>query len=464
MRFGLIDFNQAFDPESVITTKDSIVRDRQKRDSFAEGSIYCSKIFGKPFGETIAYECECGHTKGKFAEGIVCPQCKSKVERRESFLTKQGWIDFDGFRLINPLMYYLIEKIIPSVDLNGILANDRRLDVDGHIVESEKDEKSKKKLIDMGIYSIGVTAFLDNFFPILDEFVKPATQPIYDFLYANFSKVAIEHFPVISQRLRPAILMGEEFRFDKINNLYTRVVTSSESLKESVDSEKNPLVVEPILYAMQRFINQIYENIIDAISGKPGWLRNNLMANRTNFSSRCVITPNQIGNGLDYVELPYLAAVELLKFHIIRILLPLYGYNYGQAHAIWQRAKLGFDEEVYSIIELIMAKEEGGLQILINRNPTIAFGSILQMQVGRVKREFNDLTLGIPNNILSLISGDFDGDVLAIFLILDQKFKRHFSLFNPKNMMISNNDGKFNSALGLDKDYQLGLHSLLKAR
>jgi len=463
MYFELVNFDEEFDPNRVIKTQNTIIKNKNKADSFAPGSIYCKDIFGSPFGETVIYECDCGESTAKFAEGTIAECCGTLIQRRESVLSRQGWIDFGDYKLIHPLFYFFIEKIIGSANLVNIINSNRKLDVDGHIVDEQEEDKAKTRIKELGIYGIGISTFLENVFEILEVFVNKKNRSIYDFLLKHRDKIAISKFPVISQRLRPAIILENEFRFDKINNLYTRVVAGSNSLNELLEEERSDILVEPIMYSVQCFLNQIHESILDSVGGKHGWFRNNLMSNRANFSSRCVISPAPIGTAIDEIELPYLSAVELLKFHIIRALLPLYNYSYSKAYAAWEQATYCFDQEVYDIMNLIKERQKGGLRVLINRNPTINFGSILNMSVVRIKSDYSDLTMSISNNILSFLGGDFDGDVIAIFLILDDVLKEHFKPFIPKNMMISNNNGRFNPALSLDKDYQLGFYSFLKA-
>jgi len=51
-------------------------------------------------------------------------------------------------------------------------------------------------------------------------------------------------------------------------------------------------------------------------------------------------------------------------------------------------------------------------------------------------------------------------DTLNIIPLVDNRFKKAFEIFSPKNMII-NDGGRFNDALGLDKDLLLGVSSLL---
>ena len=105
---------------------------------------------------------------------------------------------------------------------------------------------------------------------------------------------------------------------------------------------------------------------------------------------------------------------------------------------------------------------EEDIAILLNRNPTISYGSIIYLKVAGIKHDYDDLTMSIHNGILSLLAGDYDGDVLNIISIKDREMKQVYQeVFSPVNLIIDSNDGSFNSALNLERDQVLGLNSLL---
>jgi len=110
--------------------------------------------------------------------------------------------------------------------------------------------------------------------------------------------------------------------------------------------------------------------------------------------------------------------------------------------------------------ELIKKTKGGGCTFLLNRNPTISIGSILYLKIGKVKPDYDDVTLGISNNLLAVLSGDYDGDVLNIIPIFDTIMKEHFSLLSPDNLIVNRDDGRFNSDFDMAKDQVLGIFAL----
>ena len=71
----------------------------------------------------------------------------------------------------------------------------------------------------------------------------------------------------------------------------------------------------------------------------------------------------------------------------------------GKAHEKWSKA-FRFDNKVYQTMLYIVEKEKPLL--LINRNPTLNYYSMLLMQVRTIKKDIDDYTLSVPlsmNNV-----------------------------------------------------------------
>lgn len=95
-------------------------------------------------------------------------------------------------------------------------------------------------------------------------------------------------------------------------------------------------------------------------------------------------------------------------------------------------------------------------------NPTISLGSILYLKVAGIKHNNYDHTLSCHNNLLTLLSGDYDGDVLNLISIKDKETREVLKkTFSPISLIIDPNNGKFNNALNLERDQVLGFNTLL---
>jgi hypothetical protein len=79
----------------------------------------------------------------------------------------------------------------------------------------------------------------------------------------------------------------------------------------------------------------------------------------------------------------------------------------SKAYGIWARS-YKFDNRVYEIMQFIVKKENP--KILMNRNPTLNYYSMLLMNVRKVKKDIDDFTLSVPLSVLPGLNADFDGD------------------------------------------------------
>ena len=134
-------------------------------------------------------------------------------------------------------------------------------------------------------------------------------------------------------------------------------------------------------------------------------IRRNILGGRINFSSRTVITPNAKLRSYQ-IEIPYVCAVELYKEQIINLLVKMDGESFNEAVETWFSGFVDFNPKIYKVIQYLMKHTKGGLKCLLNRNPTINFGSFLCMDVVNVKEDYDDLSAGLPIQCLSSLNAD----------------------------------------------------------
>ena len=100
------------------------------------------------------------------------------------------------------------------------------------------------------------------------------------------------------------------------------------------------------------------------------------------------------------------AFVELFKEHIINLLVKLDGMKFNDALLTWYRAYTDYNEKVYQVIKYILKHTKGKCRTLLNRNPTIKYGSFLAMEIANVKQDYDDLSAGLPIQCLSSLNAD----------------------------------------------------------
>ena len=265
--------------------------------------------------------------------------------------------------------------------------------------------------------------------------------------------------PVYSHILRPALMIEKQLRFDEVNNVFNLLVANAQVLAEYSGAERTDANVNAVLWRIQEHANEILDHVMKVLSGKGGYLRSSLLGLRVNFSARAVIIPLPPGHEQDEVHIPYLAFLELYRFQLTNLLARTRGIGIREANELWHRAQTRPDRTVLAAMREMISRA-GGLFCLLNRNPTINFGSILRMRITGVLVDPGNLCFRLPNMVLRSISGDFDGDVVSLLPLLDEDTSNAFACFDPRLMYTSRDQLGLNRTMRLDKDHVLGLSVL----
>ena len=161
---------------------------------------------------------------------------------------------------------------------------------------------------------------------------------------------------------------------------------------------------DKLLYDLQMKVKELYDKVIKILSGKRGAIRT-LFGGRCNFSGRSVIVANP-DLRIDEVTLPYTSLLVLLQQLIINVLNKSYGMSYNDAYRYWHQSYIQKNDTMVNIINNIIKESDSngrGLPVIINRNPTIQYGSILQMFcIGMT----DTYTMAVPLQILPLLAAD----------------------------------------------------------
>ena len=426
MKLGLISFEDIFNPEKIITSSEIIEKGNNKdgKKKFSKDGIFSEEIFGEA--------------------------------NDPNNIEIQGWIDFDSYYFISPIGYKKLYKVFKGNLLNEMISFNKETDKDGLFVEEEKKNEFS---------NIGLVKFQENFLKILDKYgnkEKSEYQSVLD-MY-NENKLFINKIPVFSPKIRPALVLNNTIISDSINRYYTLLAKYNNEIHTLDDETEEDYGTTNItrlhmLGQIQECSNSILEEIIVMLSGKKGVLRKNIIGVRINNSSRNVIVPKAYGP-LNTVDLPYQTFLGLYEFLIINLMSKTEGILVNKAKDYIQQSKTHFDKKIYNYMMELKDKSIYGLKVLINRNPTINLGSIMSMGIDNIKDDYSDLTMSIPNSILAPMGADFDGDVLNIIPLFTTKHKNVFNGFEPHNLMISYNNGKFNREFSLDKDEKIGFYNL----
>lgn len=467
MKINKISSIKLFNPDNVVTSseiysrknevvlEDGILREVK---SFDDKGLFSKRIFGN-LNADEEFSCECGKYVGKFYEGTVCDKCGHEVKPIQANIDRVGWIDLKENYIVKYISYSLLEKVIGRDNLKNIVHLPNKITMEGNIDETEVAQ-IRATSPEHKYWHIGLKKFRENYTEILNYYhdLSDKKEPkVYEFL-EDIDDVFTNKIPVISIVLRPAMRTADGLKLDELNNIYINILKNVEILDDEINI--TDIIKDLTVEIIQAEYFQLSSKIMENIKSKGGLIRNQIMGTRINFSARNIISPAKAGYKIDEVVLPYLTFLNLYKYEIVNILTKIKGVNFVEAEEIWHRASLRVDNEIYMIMKKMIVDEE--VAILLNRNPTISFGSILYMKVAGIKSDYEDMTMSIHNGVLTLLAGDFDGDVLNIVSVKDSEMRDVFrEVFSPINLIIDANKGHFNNALNLERDQVLGINNLL---
>lgn len=436
--------------EDMIVTNENMV----ENDTFTEKGVY-----GEMFGNINVndYACQCGNLKGRSFKDVMCDLCKTPVTSKEYF-NRFGWIDLGEMNIISPILYTFLAKVMPI-----------RKIIDFNILKPAETKEYE---------SMGLAEFYNKYDEVFEHYTKGSddTNLYYRLLKENRDKIFVNRIMVYSIELRPATIVSAspmsrkkktekdkknvrktKLTFDEINNKYTNIIKNKNTYEKS---KLAPKLMNNIVLDIQDKYNEIFEHVIKIMSKKRGILRHYLLGYRINFSSRSVIIPGDPYHKINEIHIPYITGLEFFKFHIINILRHRKNLSYIEAHKIIKRGMRVYDQSLHDIMmhEIL---EKHDVRVMFNRNPTISFGSIIQLKLTIIKNNLTDYTATIHNNVLESLAADYDGDVLNIVLLIDKDFTRFMDKLAPENFLFDTNSGDFSSTFSLGRDSVVGFKNFL---
>lgn len=408
-----------------------------------------------PFRTT--HRCECGYLEGKLNNGIICPHCHKPVKYVDNDFEIFGWIILDNYVVIHPSLYTVVRSLI-GPNLDKILDYVEVLDQDGNIIPKQPTS------IEDSFIGIGMIEFYNRFDEIIQYYAstKKTKAIYYEEIMRQRDAIFTHSIPVFTKLLRPIKVQDGRMIFEGTNSDYQMI--SKEAVLINKKSEEGDLTrkkEENILYHIQQKLNHLNKSIDAILSGKKGTYRG-LFGGRYNFTARCVITPDP-SLRVDEIALPYACLMELMKEAIINVIQKTYNINYLDAYLRWFDGLLKEDPMLVSILNSLISKHSSGrgIPFVINRNPTLHYGSIMQMYCTKVNTD--SYAMKVPLQILAPLNADFDGDVLNILWIINKTFQEDAErVFNPRNaMFISRNDGYMDGSMTHNRDTMLSTNNVM---
>ena len=282
--------------------------------------------------------------------------------------------------------------------------------------------------------------------------------------------MVMEAIPVIPPELRPLVpLEGGRFATSDLNDLYRRVIIRNNRLKKLIDIRAPEVILRNEKRMLQEAVDALFDNsrkanavktgesnrplksLSDALKGKQGRFRQNLLGKRVDYSGRSVIV---VGPELKLHEcgLPKSMAIELFQPFVIRRLV-----ERGIAKSVKSAKKLidKKDPVVWDVLEKVI----DGRPVLLNRAPTLHRLGIQAFQPTLIEGK----AIQIHPLVCTAFNADFDGDQMAVHVPLSQEAQLEASLLMlSSHNLILPQSGK--PVTVPSQDMVLGMYYLTKSR
>lgn len=292
---------------------------------------------------------------------------------------------------------------------------------------------------------------------IINSFISSKQHP---------KDMLIYNLPVIPVDLRPLIqLDGGRHSTSDINELYRRIIIRNNRLKKWQESDAPILILQNELRMIQEAVDALIDNakrtsnqvvskdnrplksIADALTGKKGRFRQNLLGKRVDYSGRSVIV---VGPELKMhqVGIPREMATKLFEPWIVKELI-----SQNVTTSIKGAKKL--IDDLNPIIWPHVAEAIKAKPVLLNRAPTLHRLSIQAFEPVLIRGK----AIKLHPLVTTAFNADFDGDQMAVHVPISEK-----AIYEAKELIMANRnilgpkDGE--PIINPSQDIVLGLYYL----
>lgn len=447
-----------------------------------------SPEFGSDFGDDLEfaerYRCVCGLKMGQMYEHEICPECNTEVQYSEVDLEKTGWIFIEGgFKVITPIYYAKLEALLGKYDsqesvIGAIIHCNYKDAKDGSDKEhAGLSDRDKEMLVKHPFIRKGMAWFEEHILEVLEFYrrAKPAKAMWFQEIVDNIDKVFCSRIPVYTSVLRmeaPGAKDEKVFR-TKTNTCYRSIIRSANIINDlvsrhyvrSFDEEAHftstydlseMTSIDRFSAQIQKDLKELFEEEFTILSGKEGYILGKVVSGRYNFSARNIIISGGADLHSDEIMVCYSTFIELFRYELTAYYAKYNNCTISEANDAILKAQSRFDKQVY--YTMLYMVNTNDVHVIVNRNPSINYGSFLALRIVHVKSDIGDRTLTVNKRILIVMGADFDGDQENIFRVfgdmLNNKIARQM---NPRyTLFIDKKNNQLNRALMPTKDEAIG--------
>ncbi len=464
--------------------------------------LFCARIFG-PVKD---WECNCGKYKRMKHRGVTCEKCGVEVIQSRVRRERMGHIN-----LVSPVCHIWFLKGIPSYlslitgmtvrDLERVIYFDSYIVINQgnspypqkHLLSSQEHEDYIRNNPEDIVFKAGMgaeavralLASIDLNFEvrkIQEEFEQTTSvamrhrlakryKVLLNLVQANIRPewIILEVLPVLPPDLRPLVpLEGGRFASSDLNDLYRRVLNRNIRLKRLIELEAPDVIIKNEKRMLQESVDALIDNgrrgqpvrgsnkrplksLSEMLRGKQGRFRQNLLGKRVDYSGRSVIVVEP-SLRLHQCGLPKIMALELFKPYVY---VELQRRELAENLRVAKRMVEEMTSEVWEALEEVVRDRP----VLLNRAPTLHRLGIQAFYPMLVEGK----AIKIHPLVCSAFNADFDGDQMAVHILLSQKARLEAEklMLSTKNILSPASGRPLPTP---SQDMVLGLYYMTKGR
>ena len=341
--------------------------------------------------------CDCGEITGEYNIGVTCGVCRKPViSVLDQDLEPLTWIRApNGVRsLINPIIWTKLSNYFKVGTFNFI-----EWLCDTNYQSMAKNQFSASILLtlsqieQLGIQR-GLNYFVDNFDDIIIKLFtvklfrprKTVKNSLQQILVENRDKIFCDFIPIPHRSL---LVIEETGQGTFVDPITTGAIDSIRMLA-GIDSELSTHTVRVKENRTTRAISGLAEfyaeTYRDTMAAKEGIFRKHVFATRSHFSFRAVVSSITNRHHYDQIAIPWGIATSVFRLHLMNKLLKR-GYTPNEGIGLINASARTFHPLLNALFREIIAEAPSGkgVNCTLNRNPSLARGSIQSVYINEVK-------------------------------------------------------------------------------
>lgn len=400
-------------------------------------------------------KCECNKFRGYPDLGVVCDVCGYEVVDPHGALEAITWIRApEGVKaMITPEFLLMLREAFTASRFSVI-----DWLIDPYYIRRVNNYPAWMVKVELMNLPRGWNNFLDNFDRIIEqlatvkEFQKQSLTDFLQLVKENRNKLFCNYIAVPNKAI---LVLEEETTATYVDTIFIgatdaiRKMVGIDTVHSSLTREEK----EKRTYSLLSNLATFYDDISQAYyASKKGIFRKHLLGTRCSWAFRAVISSIDGPSTGDEMHIPWGVAVCVFRTHLTSLLLAK-GFTPNQAKQLIADSVHTYNKLLHDLmLQLIEESPEKGIRANFNRNPSMSRSSIVSMLITKIKTNMLDKTVSVPNWIVKLLNGDFDGDECNFTLDIDNYMSGMMSGFRPEmNLYNPNKVRSFDGLLALPK-------------